>query len=306
MTHALVTGRFDDEALAAFRRDGFVALQEVVHPNEIARIKSILLRLHETNAGFSEGAQFDAVAPDGDVKTRRFPQILNPHTYASELIATEYFKTGLKIAKDILGPKARFKLDISFMKPSRIGSDTPWHQDEAFGNPAFDQQDITIWLAVTPATAANSCMSFIPGSNLFPVLAHQPLGGDPRVHALECIGQFDASMAIECPLPAGGCTIHGSRTLHYAGPNPSDEFRLAYALLFDIPPTLRAVPHDFPWVKLQHTDRAARHQKWRRHGGIVLDVWRKRAQLAPRALAQTQRMLKLLRRSKRTPVKPID
>jgi hypothetical protein len=30
------------------------------------------------------------------------------------------------------------------------------------------------------------------------------------------------------PLKAGGCTIHAGRTLHYAGPNLTDEPRRAY------------------------------------------------------------------------------
>jgi ectoine hydroxylase-related dioxygenase (phytanoyl-CoA dioxygenase family) len=296
MTHAVVTTGLDENAVAAFVRDGFVVVPQLVRPTELKRIRAILLRLHETNAGFKEGAQFDAVAPDGDMQARRFPQILSPHIYAPELCATEYFQNALQIAREILGPNARLKLDISFMKPPRIGSDTPWHQDDAFGNPAFDQKDITIWLAVTQATPSNSCMSFIPGSHLYPVLMHQPLGGDPRVHALECIGDFDSSLAVECPLQAGDCTIHSCRTLHYAGPNPSEDYRLAYALLFDTPPTLRAVPHDFPWSKQQHTDRAARHQRWRRHGGIIIDVWRKRYQLGPRAAMELRRMLKHLKK----------
>jgi ectoine hydroxylase-related dioxygenase (phytanoyl-CoA dioxygenase family) len=276
MTYALGA-----EELAGFRRDGFIAINELVSGVEITRIRDILFRLHQNNVGFNEGAQFDAAAAleGGDIKDRRFPQILHPHTYARELTTTEFFRVGMSIAKQVLGDKARFKMDISFMKPPRIGSDTPWHQDEAFGNPAFDQQDITIWLAVTSATSANSCMSFIPGSNHFPVLEHQPMGGDPRMHALECIGAFDNSAAIECPLPAGGCTIHMSRTLHYAGPNASNDVRLAYALLFDTPPVLREIPRVFSWNQTQHTERAERNKRWRRRGGAVIHVWRERHRL---------------------------
>lgn len=268
------------EELTSFQRDGFIAINDLIPRDEILHIHSILFRLHENNVGFNEGAQFDAAAVDGDdVKNRRFPQILHPHTYAKELTATTFFKIGSDIAKQLLGEKARFKIDISFMKPARIGSDTPWHQDDAFGNPAFDQQDLTIWLAVTPANASNSCMSFIPGSNQFPILEHRPMGGNPRLHALECIGEFDASKAIECPLPAGGCTIHTSRTLHYAGPNPSNDVRLAYALLFDIPPVLRATPHVYTWSETQHTDRAERNKRWNRRGGALIYVWRERHRL---------------------------
>ena len=292
MTHTHST-ILDEQAIATFRRDGFIKIDSLIAPSEVARIKAILLRLHEQNVGFKEGAQFDAVAPDGDVKARRFPQILNPQNYAPELIASDYYKFGLEIAREILGDQARLKGDISFMKPPRIGSDTPWHQDDAFGNPAFEHNEITIWLALTKADVANSCMSFIPGSHQYPVLEHQPIGGDPRIHALECVGNFDHSLAVQCPLLPGGCTIHTQRTLHYAGPNLSDDYRLAYALLFDLPPKLRATPLVFGWSKRQQTDRAAREQKWRRHGGFLLHVWRMRHRLSiERLLAEVRRMLR--------------
>ncbi len=274
--------RIHDDNEAAFHRDGFVAVDKFASDKEISRIKTILLDLHENNAGFREGAQFDAAAPvEGDPKSRRFPQILHPHVFAKELASTEYFKAGLEIARQLLGPSARFQTDISFLKPPKIGSDTPWHQDQAFSNPAYENEQITIWLAVTPASATNSCMSFIPKSHSLPVLKHRPIGGDPRVHALECVDDFDRSGAIECPLPAGGMTIHGHRTLHYAGPNRSDEARLAYALLFDTPYKPRAGALDFSWNKEQLTDRQLREQNWRRRGGILSHMWRQRHRLQP-------------------------
>jgi hypothetical protein len=264
------------ETVAAFRRDGFVVIDGLVQQPEIAQLRDMLLALHERNAGFAEGAQFDAAGPENGIKQRRFPQILNPRNFDARLMETGFHRCGLQIARQLLGPRARFRSDISFMKPARIGSDTPWHQDEAFGNPAFDHQEITIWLALTPASVANSCMSFIPGSQHFPVLEHRPMGGDPRSHALECIDGFDPAQAVACPLVAGSCTIHTHRTLHYAGPNNSDQFRLAYALLFDVPPTLSQERRDFYWQRAQQTERAVRMQDWRRRGGVFVHLWRQR------------------------------
>jgi hypothetical protein len=49
------------------------------------------------------------------------------------------------------------------MKPARIGDATPWHQDEAFQDPAFDYEEISFWLALQPVDEANSCMAYLPG-----------------------------------------------------------------------------------------------------------------------------------------------
>ena len=127
------------------------------------------------------------------------------------------------MAEQILGGAVRFKADISLMKPARIGEATPWHQDEAFQDPAFDYEEVSFWLALQPVNEANSCMAYLPGSHKGPVLPHGFPGNDPRIHALECISGFDPRDAVECPLPAGGCVIHNGRTVHGAGPNLSDQ-----------------------------------------------------------------------------------
>ena len=37
---------------------------------------------------------------------------------------------------------------------------------------------------------------------------------DPRTHAFECAVSFSDEQSVCCPLPAGGCVLHGRRTLH--------------------------------------------------------------------------------------------
>jgi ectoine hydroxylase-related dioxygenase (phytanoyl-CoA dioxygenase family) len=98
------------------------------------------------------------------------------------------------------------------------------------------------------ATLENGCMQFAPGSHSLGVQPHHHIGNDPQVHGLE-IDQVDLSQVAACPLPAGGATIHGSRTLHYTGPNWSDQPRRAYILAFSAPPRPLAQPRDFYWQR---------------------------------------------------------
>ena len=165
------------------------------------------------------------------------------------------------------------------MKPALIGAATPWHQDEAFHDPEFDRWEVSFWLALQPTDQSNSCMTFLPGSHHGPVLRHDHPSGDSRVHALSAIDDFDAAKAIACPLPAGGCTIHTGRTLHSTGPNTSDRPRLAYGLIFDVAPTRRTVPREFPWLRQHVTARDLREQAWRRRGGLLIHLWRQRSRV---------------------------
>jgi hypothetical protein len=55
---------------------------------------------------------------------------------------------------------------------------------------------------------------------------------------------------------------------------------MAYALVFDTRPTLRAVPLDFPWRKAgNHTARAERASEWRRKRGFFNYLWDNRHRL---------------------------
>jgi hypothetical protein len=83
--------------------------------------------------------------------------------------------------------------------------------------------------------------------------------GIPAVHGLE-VDDPDrhAEYAVACPVPAGGCTMHASYTLHYAGPNTSPRPRRAYILIFRAPATTRDHPVDNYWMREKRTARAAR------------------------------------------------
>ena len=223
---------------------------------------------------------------------------MHPRVFASGLRTTEFHRATSAIAKQVLGPGARFKADISFLKPAGLGAPTPWHQDEAFHDPRFDYREITFWLALQPTDRANGCMEFIPGSHTWPVLAHGRPNGDERMHALECVAKFDNSQSVACALSAGGCSIHTQRTLHAAGPNMSPAPRLAYAVLYDLPPVPAATPRSFPWRASERTARQAREKDWRRRGGFLIHAWRQRTRLRlgpGRLLADLRRAATALR-----------
>jgi hypothetical protein len=274
----------DQSQIDRFWSDGFLAFDPVLPPSELEAIRQRLIGLHSTAKGFREGALFDAMGVDDGCEPQRFPQILHPRSFVPELVKGEFFRTAQAVARQLLGPDVRFKADISLRKPARIGSPTPWHQDEAFHDPAWDYHEVSFWLALQPTDQRNSCMEYIPGSHRGPVLPHGFPGGDNRIHALECVDGVDPALSVPCILPAGGCVIHTQRTLHAAGPNLSDTDRLAYVLIFDRVPTPARTARSFPWLHVQNTARAQREKTWRRRGGLLVHLWRQRTRLRLRSL----------------------
>ncbi len=277
-----------------FKEQGYLPLDRVVEPSEVERLKGLLQTLFASKAGLKEGAQFDLVGSGENASQPTLPQIINPSNYARELLRSNFFKTASEIAHQLLGPHARFSDDHVLMKPAKVGAATPWHQDEAFRDPRYQTREISIWLALQPVDRVNGCMEFIPGSNLGGVLPHRSPNGDSSVHALECFEGFDVDAAVPCPVPAGGCTIHTGRTLHFAGPNRSDLPRYAYVLIFNLPPLPMRESRDFPWLADRQTQHAQRNQQWRSHGGFAVEAVRWVRKLDPR---DVERLLYDVRRA---------
>jgi ectoine hydroxylase-related dioxygenase (phytanoyl-CoA dioxygenase family) len=285
------------DALQRLETNGFVALDAVVPEDEVDRLRRMLYHLYNNKIGYREGAQFDSVGDDSGGEVRLFPQIINPHLFAPRLLDGAYYSFAEDIAKRVLGKSARFKADVALLKPPKIGFCTPWHQDEAFLDPGYDYREVSIWLALTSAQIDNSCMSFIPRSHTWPVLEHRPLNGDTKNHVLECVGDFNPKEQVICPLDAGGCTIHVPRTLHYAGPNVSDQERLAYVLMFDALPVKRHDARKFPWLDDHVTARTRREQRWRKQGGLIIHAWRQRRRVRKdRLLSDLGRVVAAIRR----------
>ena len=262
-----------DEQILHLRENGFVKLDKVASDAEVTYIRRVIEALFDAKAGHEEGAHFNFAGPDDDPDAPNFPQIISPHNYADGLKKTQFYKRGFELARQILGPEARFGGDHTLMKPAVNGPATPWHQDEAFRDPDFDYEEISIWMALQPVNEVNGCMQFIPGTHR-EVMVHGSPNDDARVHGLECRADFDIASAVSCPVAAGGCTIHNGRTLHAAGPNLSAAPRLAYVLTYLIPPVPAAHPRRFPWLEEKDTARLQRLRRWMRRGGLFVQTWR--------------------------------
>ena len=253
-----------DQQVEAFGRDGYLSLDAITTPDEVAVIRDIYDRLFAERAGWRDGNLFDfaGTEDDGEVK---LPQMLNLSKYAPELARTRFRANAEAVAKRLLGPEAELVFEHAIRKPPRVGPPTPWHQDEAFFNGQTDYESLTIWVPLQAATVENGCMRYVPGSHVGPLVPHRSIGDDPRVHGLEAVG-VDEAAAVHAPIPAGGAAIHYYRTLHAAGPNTSEQPRRAYALGFGVRGR-RAPQAEFPWNAQKCTARQGREAEAKRRLG---------------------------------------
>lgn len=241
---AQITTSLSDEQIESYRRDGFLSLAAITSAEEVERLAAIYDELFDGRRTVAAGDRLELA---GDADRPVLPQIVNPERYAPELLETVAHANATAIARQILGEGSTSGGMHAIRKPPHHGAATPWHQDEAYWDPALEHDAISIWMPLQPATLENGCMQFVRGSQHDEVRPHRLISED--AHGLVVDGEIDEDLVAACPIPAGGATIHNGRTLHYAGPNATEGPRRALIMAFQTPTRERAEPRDFYWQR---------------------------------------------------------
>ena len=156
------TSLLSEAETARYREQGYLALDGICPQDEVGYIRATLMDMFENRTGYNEGAQYDFISRDDPSRPARFPSLHDPRHYAPDLLKTTYHARTLAMARQLLGPDAALYGEHALLA-GRGGPETPWHQDEAFRSPDFVYKELSIWLALQPATLENGCMQFIPG-----------------------------------------------------------------------------------------------------------------------------------------------
>ena len=210
------------DAVAEFDARGFVVLPTVLDAEAVAAVRAEVDRFEAQTAAYlasAEGGRV-AIAEAGAIT-------FTTHLVARSAILRELsaHPTIAGICADLVGPDVHLYWDQAVYKLPEKRRRFPWHQDNgyAFVEP---QQYLTVWLALTDATADNGCPVVAPGFHRLGTLAHtyvDPLG-------FECL--HDPGEVAIAEVPAGGAVVFSSLTPHLTGPNTTDAVRKAYILQY--------------------------------------------------------------------------
>ena len=253
--------RLTDEDVATFHERGFITLPRVTTDEELAWLRELYDMLFAEVFLNTRSGRFDLVRPYDSAGEDLLPQIITPETRCPQLKQTAFYRNGRKLASALLGVDEPGLQGWGHMirKPARVGESLPWHQDEAYWDPAMVYRAMGSWLPLDDATIENGCMRFVPGSHRGEVREHWHVGNDPSVHALYCKPDpSEVARAVPAPVPAGGCVFHQSRTLHASGPNVTDKVRRAYANEWQLAPVKADVAVQRRWIDEHRQAWAAR------------------------------------------------
>jgi hypothetical protein len=240
----------DAARIEEFRERGFTHVERITSDEELAWLGEVYDYLFGRRVQAVPGGYFDLARPYESDGEDRLPQLLMPEAAVPALRQTAFWRNGRALAATLLDADAKRLLGWGHMirKAAGVGAALPWHQDEAYWDPAFDYVALGSWMPLDPASVESGCLCFLPGSHRGPVRAHRHVGDDPAVHAL-VTDDVDPVPAVAVSLPPGGASFHHCRTLHSSGPNTSARVRRAWANEWQLPPTRRSVPVARPWVE---------------------------------------------------------
>lgn len=207
---------------AQFDRDGYVVLDGVLDPVEVA---AALAAIDPFEA---EVDAYLGTRPGGRLTILERGAI----TFSIHLVARSPVLRRLAahpaivaICHDLIGDDVNLYWDQAVYKKPEKPRRFPWHQDNGYTF-VEPQQYLTCWVALTNATEENGCPWVVPGLHRLGTLAHrfvEPLG-------FEC---FEKSPdAVPAPVHAGGIVVFSSLTPHLTGPNVTAAVRKAYILQY--------------------------------------------------------------------------
>jgi phytanoyl-CoA hydroxylase len=125
--------------------------------------------------------------------------------------------------------EVRVAFCAAFLKPARVGSRTPYHQDQALWSRQLPGA-FSCWIALDDAIATTGCLIMCPGSHLLGMLDHEepPGGGHPEVRA-DLLGALSKQAV---PVNAGGALVWHRYTVHGSEANAAGRPRRAVVTVF--------------------------------------------------------------------------
>ncbi|NUL83235.1 MAG: phytanoyl-CoA dioxygenase family protein [Armatimonadetes bacterium] len=211
-----------------YREEGYTLVPELLAPREIEWARSVVDLFIDEH------------------RDQRPEHLDKPHFVSDELLQVCSMPTLLDAVEKFIGPNIALFSSHIIAKAKGDGLAVPWHQDGIFWD-LEPMNVITLWLAIDDSTVENGCMRVIPNTqNVGPLPHYEVEHPETKVLHLTLGGEHvDEAKAVDCVLPAGGCSFHAPYLIHGSAPNFSQSRRCGYTMRFM--PTSTKLRRDGPY-----------------------------------------------------------
>ena len=222
------------EKVAFYNAHGWVVLEDVVPPQELARIKGLVEdmiagRIDTRRNRADLGGHTERVQP----LTENIIQIAWPTDLTSLLDENLFIQRSRAISDQLYAsPPGTWQLDMNqvLVKMPHTETDTPLHQDQSYYIALADPRACNLWLALADVTEDMGCLHFEESPLGAPQALREHWGAGRGTGALMCAGATSGPHLTAAPLRAGSITVHSHLTPHYAKGNSTGQPRLGYVV----------------------------------------------------------------------------
>lgn len=201
--------------LARFEADGFTVRPDLLDAGECARFRAAALAYADARMQAKQGEVFRQLC-----QVWRGDETLRGLTFHPRILAA---------VSQLAKRPMRLYHDQILIKDPRNGQASEFHQDRPYW-PLSPAPTVSIWVALGDVPVESGCMSFIPGT-------HRRTGLQLQV-IQQARSLFEQAPELEwaerrvVPLRSGGVTFHQGWTAHRAGPNETDQPRVAFSAIY--------------------------------------------------------------------------
>ncbi len=239
-----------------FEEEGYLIVEKLLSPEELAECQTEILRLHKFAAELEakgENGHFQrepyaknesqGLASRG-IEDDRLPVLRkaeNTRQYSEVFRRLSIHPKLVQVVQNLIGPDLLLFRSTLMFKPAFHGSAHGIHQDSAYW-PMEPPMLVTVSIALNDATPENGCFKVIPQSHKWGL---QSWGHIARKQdeSLTDHEERNFSEQIDVPLSAGSALFFHSLMAHGSGPNRSPNPRNT-ALYAYFSPQVRYVPRD--------------------------------------------------------------
>ncbi|MGB7181567.1 MAG: phytanoyl-CoA dioxygenase family protein [Burkholderiaceae bacterium] len=213
----------NDDDVAAYRRQGFLVVNNVLSTTELDALRSELDIVVNQASAISENNDVYDLEDSHSPEQPRVRRIKAPHRVMPTVNKVMRKPELIAILTRLIGPGVRFQTSKLNMKSAGYGAPVEWHQDWAF-YPHTNQDLLAVGVMLDDVDLDNGPMQVIPGSHTGPVYDHHADGYfcgamDPT----RCDCNFED--AVPLVGRAGSMTFHHVRAVHGSAPNRSGRSR---------------------------------------------------------------------------------
>lgn len=202
-----------------YQKNGIVKVEGIISPDEAAHYRQVTLDLLKNTAPGGQARYGKTFHQYVDVW--RDNEVLRQLTLHPRVGA---------FAQKLAGLPLRLWHDHTLAKEPAKAGPTAFHQDQMKWPFERPRQTLSAWIALQDTPVERGCMAFLPGSHRLEDLPN--IGTADQDRWKEEKPELEWWPRLTVPLRAGDCTFHHGMIMHAAGPNLTDDWRVAHVIIF--------------------------------------------------------------------------